>query len=198
MLTIVKGAIKKAQNRKSFFEIIATLYPSLDWRYKLIERAYNDAKDAFRNLSREGGDRYFEHLRATTLILILYLRVRDYRIIIAAILHDIVEDIPSWTIERVRDIYGDEIALLVQYLTKPKGFSEEETDRIYHSRFLEAPRDFFLIKLSDRLHNVLTLNGCAPDKKQRKVAETIRYYLPYAEKNQILIHELECALKEID
>jgi (p)ppGpp synthase/HD superfamily hydrolase len=198
MLEIVRNIIKKGQDRKSFFSIIADFYPSLDYRYKLIERAYNDAKDAFRDIKRESGERYFEHLRATTLIIILYLRVKDYRIIIASILHDIVEDVPSWTIERVKDVYGKEIALLVQYMTKPQGLPAAETDRIYHSRFAQAPRDFFLVKLSDRLTNTLTLNDCSLEKRRRKVEETKRFYLPYAEANQILIHELEQALTEVN
>ena len=198
MLAKVREIIVKAQDKESFFSIIASFYPSLDWRYKLIEKAYNDANDAFRDTQRESGMQYFEHLRATTLILILYLRVRDYRIIIASILHDIVEDIPTWTISLVRDVYGDEIALLVQYMTKPKEYPKEESEQIYHDRFAQAPRDFFLIKLPDRLHNVLTLNPCALEKRLRKVEETKRYYLPYAEKNQILIHELEQALAEVN
>lgn len=198
MLAKVREIIAKAQDKESFFSIVASFYPSLDWRYKLIEKAYNDASDAFRDTKRESGLEYFEHLRATTLILILYLRVRDYRIIIASILHDIVEDIPAWSINLIRDVYDDEIALLVQYMTKPKEYPKEESERIYHERFAQAPRDFFLIKLPDRLHNVLTLNACPLEKRQKKIEETRRYYLPYAEKNQLLIHELEEALTEVD
>ena len=200
MLKNVKDIVERSHNRASFFEVIESIYPKLDWRYKLIERAYNDAKDAFRQVSREGGGRYFEHLRATTLLLILYLRVRDYKLIIVAILHDVVEDIPSWTIERIRDTYGEEIALLVDYMTKPKkpGQSAGEVDRIYHARFQQAPRNFFLIKLCDRLHNILTLSGCPLSKRLNKIEETRRYYLSYAEANQILIHELEEALSEVN
>ena len=95
-------------------------------------------------------------------------------------------------------MYDDEIALLVQYMTKPKEYPKEESERIYHERFAQAPRDFFLIKLPDRLDNVLTLNACPLEKRQRKIEETKRFYLPYAEKNQLLIHELEEALAEVD
>ncbi|QQR82711.1 HD domain-containing protein [Candidatus Campbellbacteria bacterium] len=190
-----------AENRASFFRRVALYYPTLDWRYKLIEQAYNDAKDAFRGKYRDDQKtRYFEHIRAVALILLDYLRIRDYELIVAALLHDIVEDIPSWTIERVRVKYGERVALYVQYLTKPS--KEEYADRderelVYHTRFDAAPREFFLIKLADRLHNLLTLYACTPEKRQRKIVETRRYYLPHAEKHLILMHEIEDALAEL-
>ncbi|HVS80092.1 MAG TPA: HD domain-containing protein [Candidatus Paceibacterota bacterium] len=187
------GFLSAAENRGSFFKRIALLFPPLDPRYKAIERAYNCAKDAFRGVNREGGERYFEHIRAVVLILIDYLRVNDYRIIIAALLHDIVEDIPSWTIDRVRLEFGEFVARLVEYLTKPSKeeySSKEERDLIYHSRFRFAPRNFFLIKLADRLHNILTLGVCTPEKQQRKITETRMHYLPFAEKHLIFYHEL--------
>jgi (p)ppGpp synthase/HD superfamily hydrolase len=198
MLKIVKGVLEKAHSREDFFAEISAIYPSLDWRYQLIEKAYNDAKDAFRGVKRESGIRYFEHIRATTLILIIYLRVRDYKVIVASILHDIVEDVPHWPLSRIRDVYGEDIACLVQYMTKPVAATRELSEKIYHARFVQAPRNFFLIKLSDRLHNILTLHPCPLEKRQRKIEETRIHYLPYAEQNQILIHELEQAMEEVD
>lgn len=191
-----------AESHETFFRRIALLYPPLDPRYKAIERAYNDSKDAFRGKFRDDGEtRYFEHIRAVALIVIDYLRVRDYHVIIAAILHDIVEDIPSWTIERVRLEYGDEVALLVEYLSKPSKAdytNRQERENVYHSRFEFAPREFFLIKLADRLHNLFTLYACTPAKRKRKIEETRRYYLPHAEKHLILLHELEEAIFELE
>jgi GTP pyrophosphokinase len=187
---------KEAHNRETFFRQISYTYPSLDKRYQLIESAYDDAKDAFRSIKRQGGERYFEHIRAVVLIIILYLKITDYRIIIAALLHDIVEDIPSWTIERVQKKYGIEIALLVQYATKPsKEFPDPvECLEVYHRRFEQAPHDFFYIKMPDRLHNVMTLDYCSLEKRLRKIKETIEHYLPYAQKHGILFHELTEAL----
>lgn len=189
--------LSSAENRESFFRRVALYYPTLDPRYRLIEKAYNDAKDAFRGVMRDDGEtRYFEHIRAVALILLIYLRVRDHELIIAALLHDIVEDRAEWTIERVRQEYGERVALLVEYLTKPEGYADrEEQERAYHSHFESAPRDFFLIKLADRFHNIYTLWACSEEKRQRKIEETRRYYLPYAERHLILLHELEEALE---
>ncbi|MEK7641729.1 MAG: HD domain-containing protein [Patescibacteria group bacterium] len=198
MLDKILKFLKAAENRETFFRRIAVYYPKSDMRYREIERAYNLVKDEFRGKTREGGGRYFEHIRAAALILIEYLRVKDYRLIIAILLHDLVEDIPAWTIERVRQEFGDYIAMLVDYMTKPskKEYPDKrERERVYHTRFRFAPREFFMLKLPDRLHNVITLPGCAKEKRLRKIAETREHYLPYAEEQMILLHELEEALE---
>ncbi len=193
--------LSAAENRETFFTRIAMFFPVSDHRYQTIQRAYNCAKDAFRGKYRDDGKtRYFEHLRSVALILLDYLRVKDYELIVAALLHDIVEDIPSWTIERVRAEFGDRVALLVDWLSKPplsEFSSKKERDRVYHQRFSNAPRDFFLIKLSDRWHNLLTLESCSTDKIARKVEETRTHYLPYAEDQCILIHEIEFLLLKL-
>jgi GTP diphosphokinase / guanosine-3',5'-bis(diphosphate) 3'-diphosphatase len=200
MLTKVRAILEKAGNRQDFFKIIAAMYPTRDFRYKMIEKAYNCGKDAFREIYRESGERYFEHLRAVALILMLYLRVKDHRLIVAALLHDIVEDILSWTIERVDQEFDPEVALLVEWVTKPEDVfqNKEECERVYHKRFLVAPRDFFLIKMPDRLHNLLTMWACSKEKRRRKIEETRNHYIPFAEKHFILIHEIEEAIRELE
>jgi len=190
------------EDREKFFRRIRGYFATLDARYIAIEKAYDDAKDAFREKYRESGERYFEHIRAVALILIDHLRVKDYELIIAALLHDIVEDIPSWTIPRIRHEYGDTVAYYVELLTKPplEYFDGDEAarDEAYHKRFLLAPRAFFLIKLADRLHNVMTLWDSKPEKRQRKILETKLYYMHFAETHFILLHELEAALLELE
>lgn len=194
--------LSAAENREKFFRRISYFFPTLDSRYQSIERAYQTAKDAFRDKYRDDGEtRYFEHLRAVTLIVIDYLRVRDHNIIIAALLHDIVEDIPSWPIDRVEKEFGKEVTLLVEYMTKPSKVMcplKQERDAMYHSRFKSAPRDFFLIKLADRLHNILTLWNCTQEKRRRKIEETRMHYLPFAEEHFILYHELIIAMEQLE
>jgi len=183
--------LKSAENRETFFARIKRLFPCSDQRYILIERAYDTAKDEFKQFYRESGERYFEHLRRVTIIAIDYLYVTNYHMIAACLLHDIVEDIKSWTVEKVRLSFGEEVACLVDWLTK--------TDKtIYHERFINAPREFFLIKLPDRLDNLLTLWDCSPAKVRRKIKETRGHYLPFAKKHLILPHEIEKALLELE
>ena len=201
MLELVKRLIEQAETRETFFRRIASFLAPMDERYKAIERAYDYAEEAFQNIEREGGERYFEHLRATAIVVIDYLRVTDPDIIIAALLHDIVEDIPSWTIARVRLEFGDKVALLIDYLSKTSDdgeISPEQRENIYHNRFRMAPREFFFVKLADRLHNLLTMWNLTPEKRMRKIEETKRHYLPYAEEQIILVHELETAIYELE
>lgn len=185
------------ENRAKFFERIERIYSPLDWRYALIEKAYDIAKDAFREKFRDGGGRYFEHLRAVSLIIIDYLRITDHEIIIAALLHDIVEDIPSWTIERIRNIFGDNVALWVSYLTKsPKSKIPDKLERedAYMKLLESAPREVFLIKLVDFLHNCLTMWKCTPQKRHDKIRQS-KVYLRHAVREIILIHEIEEAVE---
>lgn len=185
--------LSRAETRETFFARIAEFLPELDPRYQAIQKAYDTAKDAFRGVRRDSGERYFEHLRAVTLILIEYLEIRDYELIVAALLHDIVEDKPEWNIQRIRNEFGDRVALLVSFLSQPTDGefgSQEEAERVFHERFEFAPRDFFIIKLPDRLHNLLTLKYRPKKKQVAKIEETLRYYLDHARKHLILLPEL--------
>jgi (p)ppGpp synthase/HD superfamily hydrolase len=189
-------------NKESFLRRIERIYPYPTDEYHFIERAYQTAKDAFREKYREDQlTRYFEHLRVVTLIGIDHLRIIDHEVIAALLLHDIVEDISGWTVQRVKKEFGAKVAKLVAYASKPniKDFPDKETrDKVYHRRFMTAPRKFFFIKLPDRLHNLWTLGACSRDKQERKIIETKRYYMPYAEREKILIHELEEAIARIE
>lgn len=188
-----------AENRETFFRRVAGFLPELDPGHRAIRKAYDTTKDVFRDVRRDSGERYFEHLRGVALIDLEYLEIRDYEIIVAGFLHDIVEDKPKeWSIQRIRNEFGDRVALLIQYLSQPKESefaSKQDAEDAYHARFEFAPRDFFVIKLADRLHNLLTL-GTRPRHKQiAKIKETEQFYMPYARRHLILLPELRTVLK---
>lgn len=190
------------ESREDFLERIAEIYPLTDPRYILIQRAYDSAEDAFKDKRRDNGEQYFEHLRAVALILIIHLRVRNAAIIAAALLHDIDEDIREWPHARVVQEFGDEVGEIVWWVTKPKlknkGEMRGEIDRRYHSKLSEAPRVAILVKLADRLHNLLTIWRQESERVRRKIDETRDFLLPLAEKHQILIHELEDVLRLLE
>ena len=191
----------KEESRKAFFKRVSLFLSAEDPRYKEIEKAYDCAERALEGKFRDGGERSFSHSRATALILIACSRVRDYHLIIAGLLHDIVEDCPEWTVELVEQKFGAYVAMLIGYLTRPprwKFVSREVYGRAYHLQFRFAPRDFFLIKLADRLHNMTTLGPCSHAKQVRQIDETRKYYLPYAKKYHILVRELEEALDQAE
>lgn len=201
MLDRIRMIYEGRKDRTSFFNIVERYFPKGGADYVLIERAYSTAKDAFRSEVREDGERYFEHLRAVALILMVYMRVRDANVIVAGLLHDIVEDIKHWSQERLAMEFNQDVGELVWWVSKPPvekfGDNKEARNRAYHQNLRRAPRRSILIKLADRLHNLLTLWGCDEEKQRRKVVETQDFYLPIAEDEFVLIHELEAAINEL-
>ena len=201
MLDRVRMLITERTSRIKFFQLVDQRFPRGSAEYQLIERAYSTSKDAFRSLQREGGERYFEHLRAVALILMVHMRVRDANIIAAALLHDIIEDIDGWSQDRVAVEFNRSVAQLVWWVTKPDVMEydgdKEARNRAYHQNLNRAPREALMIKLADRLHNLITLWDVDAEKQRRKVRETQDFYLSLAEKEIILIHEIEQALIEI-
>jgi (p)ppGpp synthase/HD superfamily hydrolase len=201
MLDRVRQLIATRTDRKGFFQLVDQRFPRGSAEYQLIERAYNTAKNAFRSHEREGGERYFEHLRAVALILMVHMRIRDANIIAASLLHDIVEDIDDWSQDRIAVEFNRVVAQLVWWVTKPDVLEyegdKEARNRAYHQNLNLAPREAIMIKLADRLHNLITLWDVDAEKQRRKVRETQDFYLSLAEKEIILIHEIEQALIEI-
>lgn len=194
--------LTEAESKEAFFRRIAMYFPRLSSEYQTIEKAYYASEEAFMGQERETGDKFFTHLRATFLIQFEYLRIREPIRNSVSILHDIVED-TSWTIERVRIVFGDEIARYLSYLTKPTiedfpGFSKEQLLQIYYIYLAGAPREVWEIKASDRFHNLVTMWNSSPEKIARKIKETKKHYLPYVEKHLILLHELEAAIESLE
>jgi GTP pyrophosphokinase len=201
MLSRLEEFLQTNKNRATFFGAVGQFYPIGSEQYLLIENAYNCAKNAFRSIRREGGDRYFEHLRATALIVLVHMRVRDADVIAAALLHDIIEDVPGWSQEKLALNFNRRVAEYVWYVTKTPesvfGGDKERRNRVYHQNLRKAPRPALIIKMADRLHNLLTLWDTSCEKQRRKIEETQDFYLPIAEEQILLVHELEDILERL-
>jgi (p)ppGpp synthase/HD superfamily hydrolase len=110
--------------------------------------------------TRPAGEPYVEHLLEATRVLVEAIGVTDVDVLIAAVLHDVVED-TACTLDEVRHSFGDRVAMLVDWVTKPprhEGQSREEARAAYLERLREAPDDAILVKLADRLSNVQRLD----------------------------------------
>jgi (p)ppGpp synthase/HD superfamily hydrolase len=110
------------------------------------------------------------------------LKVPDYELIVASLLHDNVEDFPEiWSLERVKRCFGARVAKHVDDVSKPPkeqfGGNRELRDEVYHRRLLTVPRESKLLKLADRLHNHITMSGVGEKKWRRKVRETREFYI---------------------
>ena len=148
-----------------------------------IADAYSLAREAHMSQRRKSGEPYIMHPVAVARIVAEELRL-GANPIIAAFLHDVVED-TAYTIEDIRLRFGDDVAFLVDVVTKKKksnaSTSSSQIDN-YKQMLNSLHYDIraLLIKLSDRLHNMRTLNSMRPDKQMKIAGETDYFYAPLA------------------
>jgi GTP diphosphokinase / guanosine-3',5'-bis(diphosphate) 3'-diphosphatase len=155
--------------------------PSADGEW--LTRVYELATAAHQGQRRVSGESYIEHPLAVAGIL-ADLEV-DHQTIAAALLHDVVED-TSITSEQVSAQFGDEVARLVEGVTKltriPYQSKEDAQVENLRKMFLAMAKDIrvIIIKLADRLHNMRTLGSLTPAKQQAIARETLDIYAPIA------------------
>jgi len=150
---------------------------------ELVTRAFDLAVVQHREQRRASGEAYINHPVGTASIC-ADLRL-DSATIAAALLHDVVED-TGMSIEAVRAEFGDEVALLVDGVTKLSQLAfrttEEEQAENIRKMIIAMAKDIrvILIKLADRLHNMRTLGYLGKDKQIVKARETLEVYAPLA------------------
>lgn len=147
---------------------------------------------------RASGDPYYSHPVEVAGILTKFKL--DASSIIAGLLHDTVEDTDT-TVEEVRGLFGDQVATIVDGLTKLAMIEQKSANNKQAENFrkllLAMSEDIrvLLIKLADRLHNMRTLHFCKPEKRARIAKETLDIYAPLAER--IGMQEVKSELEEI-
>lgn len=194
MLTKLRTLLTGVENRKTFFARIERFFTKSDDRYIRIEYAYDKIKAVFKEQFRDDGDRFFEHLRGTALILIDYLGIEDPDMIIAALAHDIVEEIDGWTIEMVSHHFGRGVSDIVEWVTKlpvEKFPSKKERNLAFYERFQNAPRNPIIIKSCDHTQNLFTMYVWKKGRIRKKIEETKTWYLPLFQRELVLFHEIE-------
>ncbi len=172
---------------------------------RLIERAYHFAQEAHEGQKRKSGEPYILHPTCVASILVEIMI--DPEAIAASLLHDTVEDCESVTIERIQKEFGDEVAQLVDGVTKISRLEfadrEEQQAESLRKMILAMSRDIrvVLIKLADRLHNMRTLRFQPEDRQLAIARETLDIYAPLAHRLGVyaIKQELEdLALRYID
>ena len=149
----------------------------------LLRRAYAFSNEAHYKQKRKGGEPYIEHPLAVAAIL-CNMRM-DTNSLAAGLLHDTIEDTDT-TVEDIRELFGDDIAFLVESLTKLSKMefktSEEAQAENFRKMLIAMAEDMrvILIKFADRLHNMRTLEFLSPERREKISLETLEIYAPLA------------------
>ncbi len=161
------------------FRSIRANHPKAD--LALIERAYDLAEKFHTGQMRKSGDPYITHPLAVTTILADIGMTEPT--LVAALLHDTVEDTP-YTLEELRSDFGDEVALLVDGVTKldKVTYGDSAQAETIRKMIVAMSKDIrvLVIKLADRLHNMRTLRYLKAETQERKARETLDIYAPLA------------------
>ncbi len=200
---------------KADFDLIDREYASLEEmarrrckdaeEEKVIRRAFEFANEAHKNIRRRSGEPYILHPIAVAKIVVHDIGL-GYKSITAALLHDVVED-TSYTIEDVRNLFGDKIAQLVDGMTKIKSVLDNESKGYLSPESVQADNfkrilltlnddaRVVLIKLADRLHNCRTIEFLPEHKRDKILSETMFVFIPLA--HRLGLYEIKTEMENI-
>ena len=162
----------------------------------LLKHAYVVARDAHDGQMRSSGDPYITHPVAVAIN--LAKMNLDHETLMAALLHDVIEDTPV-TKDELAELFGHTVAELVEGVSKLDKLKFENKEEMQAENFrkmvLAMVQDIrvILIKLADRTHNMRTLGALRPDKRRRIARETLEIYAPIA--NRLGIHDIKDELE---
>lgn len=179
-----------------FFKKINSIYSEEE--AKMIEKAYFFAEDAHHNQKRASGEDYFTHPFNVAQILISLSM--DANTIMAAFLHDVLEDTPV-SASDIKKEFGAEVLGLVEGVTKLDKIEfkshEEEQAENFKKIFVSMAKDIrvIIIKLADRLHNMRSLNFLSKERQLRMANETLEIFAPLA--GRLGISNIKCELEDL-
>lgn len=147
-----------------------------------IKEAFAFAREAHSGQKRKSGEPYIIHPMAVARIVAEELLLGPNPVI-AAFLHDVVED-TDHTIEEVKNLFGPDVAYLVRVVTKKKKVQNNTSKQVDNFKQMLDSLHYdiraILIKLADRLHNMRTLESMLPEKQMKIAGETDYFYAPLA------------------
>ena len=181
---------------------VESIFKMLDQRVddnqmQLVRNAYELAAEAHKEQKRKTGEPYIIHPIAVARIVAEELEL-GANPVMAAFLHDVVED-TKYTIEDIRDRFGEDVAFLVGVVTKQKKEKYDKSKQVDNYRQILASVQYdvraILVKLADRLHNMRTLASMRPDKQMKIAGETDYFYAPLA--NRLGLYHVKTELENL-
>lgn len=182
--------IKKenANIAKEYKELLSISYRRLTAAdKKLIRKAFDIAVDGHKNQRRKSGEAYVFHPIAVAKIVAAKIGL-DATSIASALLHDVVEDSPDYTINDIEQLFGETVARIVNGLTKISNLKKDKNISLQAENFrkmlltLNDDVRVIIIKIADRLHNMQTIHSLREEKQLKIASETLYIYAPLAHK----------------
>lgn len=170
---------------RKYRELLSYMYDktTLEQR-KLIRKAFTLAVNAHKDMRRRSGEPYIYHPIAVAKIVTQEINLGTTSLV-CALLHDVVED-TDYTLDDMREIFGDKVATIIDGLTKIEDLVIDSNLSIQAENFrkiflsMSADVRVILIKLADRLHNMRTLSSMPTEKQLKIASETTYFYVPIA------------------
>ncbi|WP_299556025.1 RelA/SpoT family protein [Seonamhaeicola sp.] len=195
--------IENAAITKAYKELLKVSYTTLsNDDKKLIRSAFEVALDGHKDQRRKSGEAYIFHPLAVAKIVAQEIGL-DGTSIAAALLHDVVEDSPDYTIKDIEKRFGKTVATIVDGLTKISSLSKEKDMDVslqaenFRKMLLTLNDDVrvIIIKIADRLHNMQTMDAMRPDKQEKIASETLYIYAPLA--HRIGLYNIKTELEDL-
>lgn len=163
-----------------------------------IRRAFELAREAHKEQKRKTGEPYILHPIAVATIAAEELHL-EANAVMAAFLHDVVEDNKNYSIADIKERFGEDVAFLVRVVTKQKKEKYDESQQVDNYRQILNSVEYdiraLLVKLADRLHNMRTLSSMRPDKQMKIAGETDYFYAPLA--NRLGLYHVKIELENL-
>ncbi|MCC1485233.1 RelA/SpoT family protein [Winogradskyella immobilis] len=200
---MTEEAIEKenAAIAKAYKELLKVSYQTLSRDdKKLIRHAFEVALDAHKEQRRKSGEAYIFHPIAVAKIVAQEIGL-DATSIAAALLHDVVEDNPNYTIADIERLFGETVARIVDGLTKISSLKKDLDVSLQAENFrkmlltLNDDVRVIIIKIADRLHNMQTMDSMRPDKQVKIASETLYIYAPLA--HRIGLYNIKTELEDL-
>ena len=183
------------EQSKEFFERVEELLPANE--IPRVKAAYELAAEAHSKQIRKSGIPYITHPIAVARIALVELGLKTNPVM-AALLHDVVED-TDYTVEDLRERFGEDVAYLVGVLTKNSDGNYKVSKQIDNFKHMLDSINYdiraLLIKLADRMHNMRTLGSMRTDKQMKITSETDYFYAPLA--NRLGLYEIKSELENL-